>query len=418
MKFWITTLFIFLFITISVVVLGAQKRQTIKVGLLYSKTGTMSNEEKVIANMLHFAVDELNENGGVLNRKVEIIEYDGASDPKEFAKGASSLIAQGANTIFGCWTSASRKAVKPVVEAKNALLIYPVQYEGVEASKNILYLGATPNQQVNPTLSYIKQHYGNTLYLVGSDYIYPRMTDVYIKELSHYIGFNILGSTYLPLGSDDFNATVHEIQKSSPDAIINTLNGTSNIAFFKALHDANITAQTIPVFSLSLDQSSMESIASHIGLQPLLGNFATWGYFDTIASNENHQFIQKVSQKLGKKYRLTDAGYLTYLGFQFWKKGVEESQKTDTKALVVQIHQESLNSLFGIVYIDKTNNHLTKTVNIASFQPKGFQIVWSSITPTLPHPYPSVASKEFWDESEVRLFKSWNNHWEAPRGKQ
>ena len=418
MKFWFVTAFIIAFISGSVALLHLQKSESSRIGLLYSQTGTMASEEKVIAEMVRMAVEEINDEGGLLNKKIEIVEYDGRSDPEEFAKGASALISGGATTIIGCWTSASRKAVKPVLEEKGGLLFYPVQYEGGEDSEHIIYLGLSANQQINPTISYIKKHYGNTVYLVGSDYIYPRMADLYIKAMAGFMGIRVAGSAYLPLGSTDFSGVIEQIRRSKPDAIINTINGSSNIAFFKALRDANITAQEIPVFSLSVDQSSVQAIASAIGNDPLIGHYATWSYFDTINHPANTVFNEKLRHRFGPDYRATDAGYKAYMAVQFWKNAVLNAKTTDTEILRSNIKRESMDSVVGIVYIDPQNNHLSQTVRIAAIGPRGFEVRWSSEHPVLPHPYPSIKSREFWEQSPLELYRSWNNRWERPQERQ
>jgi len=193
MKFLSVVIFVILFIIGVLYSLTTQQSNTIKIGLLYSKTGTMSNEEKILEQVLTYQVDKINQEGGLLNSKVEIIKYDGKSDEKEFYKGAQYLIEKGVKTIFGSWTSASRKAIKPLIEKEDALLFYPVQYEGIEESNNIIYLGSVPNQQIKPTIAYIKNNFGKKIYIVGSDYIYPRMNHIYLEELSKLVGMEILG---------------------------------------------------------------------------------------------------------------------------------------------------------------------------------------------------------------------------------
>jgi urea transport system substrate-binding protein len=415
MRFWFITVFIMVFIGGSVALLRLQKNETIRIGLLYSQTGTMAGEERVIADMVRLAVEEINEQGGLLHKKIEIVEYDGKSEPEAFAKGASELIAQDAAVMFGCWTSASRKAVKPVVEAKGGLLFYPLQYEGGEESKNIVYLGMSANQQINPTIAYLKRRYGNRLYVVGSDYVYPRMAGLYIDTMAGFTGIEVVGLSYLPLGSTGFGEVVSDIRRLKPDAILNTINGSSNIPFFKALRDAGIGAEEIPVFSLSLDQSSIEAIASVIGMEPLMGHYATWSYFDTIDDPANARFKEKVYRRFGTQYRVTDAGYKSYLAVQFWKSAVLNTQTTDTEEIRAAVVRESIDSAEGIVYLDPRNNHLSQRVRIAAITPKGFELRWSSEHPVLPNPFPSIKPREFWEQSQRELYRSWNNRWESPQ---
>ncbi len=415
MKFWIITAFVVVFIGGSVALLRLQKNETLRVGLLYSQSGTMAGEEKVIADMVRLAVDEINDEGGLLNRKIEIVEYDGRSDPATFARGASALIEAGATTIFGCWTSASRKAVRPVVEEKGGLLFYPVQYEGGEDSPNIVYLGMSANQQINPTITYIKKHHGNRVYVVGSDYVYPRMADLYLRTMADFVDIRVVGSAYLPLGSRDFGAVIDAIRRTSPDAIINTINGSSNVAFFKALRDAGITARDVPVFSLSVDQSTVSAVASKIGIEPLVGHYATWSYFDTIHHPANRVFKEKLNHRFGPSYRPTDAGYKAYLAVQFWKNGVRNTGTADTEVLRSAIGRESMDSAVGVIYVDPRTNHLSQSVRIAAITPAGFEIRWNSEHPVLPHPFPSIRSRAFWEGAQRDLYLGWNGGWERPR---
>ena len=397
MRFSFVVAFILLFLSLSLSMLVQKKDDSIKIGLLYSKTGTMATEERVIAQMVEFAVEEINKNGGIDNKRVKIIKYDGASDPKIFAQGAEFLAELGIKTIFGCWTSASRVAVKPIIEKNNITLIYPVQFEGFEESDNIIYLGATPNQQINPTLSYIKKHYGESIYVVGSDYIYPQYTNVYIQELAKKIPLLVLGSSFEPLGSKDFSKAIKDIKKLKPKAIINLINGDSNIAFFQQLYEANLSSREYPVFSMSMDESSIKQIASSIGDEKIVGHYLTNSYLMSINTDENRKLIQKLKTKFGEHFILTDPGYFSYLGVKLWK-GSYKRAKLYGLSLSQVIKTQSIDSTLGVVYIDDATGYTYKNIHIGKITQNGTYIAWKSHKILQPHAYKSIHSKEIWQK--------------------
>ena len=412
MRLYSIILFVIVFISSTLFIFINKKEDTIKVGLLYSKTGSMSVEEKVIAQILYYKVQKINESGGLLNKKVQIVEYDGKSNAADFAKGAEFLINKGVKTIFGCWTSASRKAVKPIVEKNNAVLFYPVQYEGVEKSDNIVYLGATLNQQINPTLSYILKSHGKRVYIVGSDYIYPRMNGIYLDEMSKLIELDIVGKSYSPLGSLDFKELVNNIKKSKPDVIINTLNGNSNKAFFKELQNQNITATNIPVFSMSIDESTLNNISKTIDNKILDGHYITSSYFNSIKSLENNKLKESLKKIYGNDFVLTNSGYNTSVAVDIWKKSVLLTKSIDPINFLDFIKLSSINTISGIFYID-TNNNTYKNMRIGKIIDNNIEIIWSSDVLVRPRPFPQFMPENFWLDSEKKLYKNWNNNWQA-----
>lgn len=388
---------------------------TLKIGLLYSKTGTMKNEEKVLAQVLHYEVQKLNQQGGMLNNFIEIIEYDGASDEKEFAKGAEFLINRGVKTIFGTWTSASRKAVKQIVERENGLLFYPVQYEGFEESKNILYFGSIPNQQIKTAISYIKNNLGKKIYVVGSDYIYPRMIHVYIGELLGLINLELVGSKYIPLGGKSFKNVVEEIKTLKADVIINTLNGNSNTAFFKELKLQGISADNIPVISTSIDENSLKYMVDNLGVKTLNGHYIVGSYFNSIDNNLNKKLKKEYSKHLGKEFILTDAGFNMHLAFEFYKRAVVSKGTSEVQELLKEIEYDSMLSASGVSSFDG-NNHMHKKSRIAKIKNGELNVIWSSDLLIKPKVFPSFKNKKFWIDKEQNLYKDWNNSWQSNEG--
>jgi len=418
MKFLYITLFVLFFILFSLFAFINIEQNNIKIGLLYSKTGTMSAEESSIYKAVTFAVEQINQNGGVLNKQIEVIPYDGASDPKEFKKGATELITKyDIDTIFGCWTSSSRKEVKDVVENYNKVLFYPVQYEGVESSKNIIYLGSTPNQQINPTLSYIKQTYGPKVYLVGSDYIYPRIANDYIKALSKYIGLEIIGEQYKILGERNFKKIIDDIEDKKPDVIINTLNGSSNESFFKSLYENNISSSNTPVFSFSLDENSVRDIAKKIDIKTLVGQYGSWNYFNSIKNSENEKLKNDLQKRWGKEFILTDASYSAYMGVKLWAKSVEHAKSYKSEDILQNIKRDGLTYIDGMLYINGQNNHAHRGMKIGKIDKNGqFNIVWESDGIIDPNPYPKFKSKQFWKDIQQKYYKQWDSSWENSGG--
>lgn len=413
MKFLTIVFGVTLFIISSMFAFVNLKQESIKIGLLYSKSGTMSANEIPVGVMLRAAVEEINKNGGIKNQKLEVVEFDGKSDPNEFRLGAKELIDRGVIAIFGCWTSASRKAVKDIVEKENNLLFYPVQYEGFESSENIIYLGLSANQQINPTIDFIISNYGKNIYLVGSDYIYPKATNIYIKELSKLTELNVLGERYYKLGSRDFKDLAQDIRSKKPDAIISTINGDSNIAFFKELEKNGIKSDTIPVFSFSLDESMIKEMAVQIGSDTISGHYMTSGYFDVLNKNHSNDFTKFLDKNM-KNHQVSDAMFSVYLGVSFLKEALEMSQELSTKNLLKNIKGSSINISDNIYYVDPKNNHLHRRVLIGQIDKNlDINIVWQSKNIVIPKPYPEFKSKEFWDYMLNDIYAGFSNSWEA-----
>src|SRR5918997_2613380 len=260
----------------------------IKVGFLNSRSGTMAISEKTVYDSLSLAAEQINAAGGVLGKKLEVVAEDGMSEPTIFAEKAQKLIRSDCvAAVFGGWTSSSRKAMLPVFEGNNALLFYPVQYEGLESSKNIFYTGATTNQQIVPALDYLKEKGAKSLFLVGSDYVFPQTANKIIKAYAAANGMEIKGEEYAPLGYTDFSTIVSKVKSADADAVFNTLNGDSNVAFFKEYKNAGLTADGMPVLSVSIAEEEVGGI----GIDNIVGQPVAWNYYQTIDSAENKKFV-------------------------------------------------------------------------------------------------------------------------------
>ena len=399
MKFWILCISIVVFIVAAMFAHLQLQKESIKIGLLYSASGTMATSEIPVANIVRAAIKELNDNGGILGQEVQLLEFDGKSDPLLFAKGAQELIDQGAISLFGCWTSASRKEVKKVVEQNNNVLFYPVQYEGLESSPNIVYLGLSANQQINPTLDFIQSHFGKRVYLVGSEYIYPKAANFYIKELSRLSEFEVIAERYIPLGSNNFGDLFEDILAKKPHAIINTLNGDSNIDFFLGLQRHAIAAKDIPVFSLSLDESLLAPMQATTHPHAMSGHYAAWGYFNIMNENKTNRFTLFLERYFQEHEEITDAMFSAYIGVQLFKESLNKAQDATPQAVLTHIKRKSFYLSGNIYFIDPKNLHTHRHVMIGKINDRArFEIVWHSPQIIKPTPYPTFKSKQEWEE--------------------
>ncbi|MCX6355762.1 MAG: urea ABC transporter substrate-binding protein [Candidatus Aureabacteria bacterium] len=399
---------------------------TIKVGILHSLTGTMAISEKSVADATLLALEEINKTGGVLGMKIEPVIADGKSDPDVFQKEAERLIAkENVKVIFGCWTSASRKAVKAIVEKYNSLLFYPVQYEGLEQSPNIVYMGAAPNQQIIPAVKWSCDNLGKSFFLVGSDYVFPRVANEIAKDIIGLVGGKVVGEEYVPLGGKDFNGIARKIKETKPEVILNTINGDSNIAFLMALHEAEVPSAKAQIMSLSMAENELQSFkdyfqkhypqeAGHFIEKHLAGMYACWNYFETIDNPLNLDFIAKFRQQYGKNYKVTDPMEAAYFGVYLWSKAVNECKDVDNPENILNyLGDISIPAPEGIITI-ADNNHARKTVRIGRLNERGdFDIIWSSKNPVDPVPYPSFRDKTSWEHFLNELYQKWNGHWSS-----
>jgi len=358
---------------------------TIKVGSLNSLSGTMAISEVTVRDAITLAVEEINAAGGVLDKNIELIGEDGASEPTVFAEKAEKLISSDCvAAVFGGWTSASRKAMLPVFEGNNSLLYYPVQYEGLEASKNIFYTGATTNQQIVPALDYLKEQGITSLYLVGSDYVFPQTANRIIKAYAGANGMEIKGEDYTPLGSTDFSTIVNKVRTSDADAVFNTLNGDSNVAFFREYKNVGLTPQEMPVVSVSIAEEEIGGI----GVQNIDGQLTAWDYYQTIESPENAAFVKAYKDRYGANKPTSDPMEAAYVSVYLWKNTVEKANSFAVKDIQEAAGGVQFNAPEGLVQIDGDNNHITKTARIGEIRSDGLiYTVWESPGPIEPDPY-------------------------------
>lgn len=388
--------------------------EPIKVGLLHSFTGTMKDSESAVADAVTLAVEEINEAGGLLGRRIEIIRADGRSDELAFAREAETLITEErVSAMFGCWTSASRKAVQRVVEANDHLLFYPLQYEGMESSPNIVYTGAAPNQQIVPAVNWSMNTLGRRVFLVGSDYIFPRMANLIINDIVSALHGEVVGEEYLPLGSNDVNGVVRKIEETHPDVIFNTINGSTNVAFFSVLRDAGIAPAEIPTMSFSIAEHELVNMGDDA--RKMAGDYAAWNYFQSVPTPENQEFVARFKKRFGAERVTSDPLDSAYSGVHLWANAVRDARTEEVSAVRGAVVGQSYRAPGGIVYVDAINQHTWKVVRIGQIMEDGqFRIQWSSEEPVRPIPFPFHRSRSDWLDRVESLHQLWGGRWANP----
>ncbi len=373
----------------------AQAADTIKVGVLHSLSGTMAISETSLKDVALMAIEEINAQGGLLGKKLEPVVVDPASNWPLFAEKARELIQkQKVAVTFGCWTSVSRKSVLPVFEELNGLLFYPVQYEGEESSYNVFYTGAAPNQQAIPAVEYLMSEDGGGAkrwVLLGTDYVYPRTTNKILNYFlkSKGVAKDDIMETYTPFGHSDYQTIVANIKKfaaGKPTAVVSTINGDSNVPFYKELANQGLKAEDIPVVAFSVGEEELRGIDT----KPLVGHLAAWNYFMSVDTPENKSFIKKWNAYV-KKHKLpggskrvtNDPMEATYIGIKMWAQAVQQAGTTNIDAVRQAIGGQTVQSPSGFnITMDAANHHLHKPVVIGEIQEDGqFEVVWQTKGP-------------------------------------
>ena len=365
----------------------AAQADTIKIGVLHSLSGTMAISETTLKDTMLMLIDEQNKKGGVLGKKLEAVVVDPKSDWPTFAQMAEQLLVKDkVAVVFGCWTSSSRKSVLPVFEKNNGLLFYPVQYEGEESSKNVIYTGAAPNQQAIPAVDYLMKEVGVKRWVLeGTDYVYPRTTnkilEAYLKSKGVAPADIIIN--YTPFGFSDWTSEVSKIKAfgsaGKKTAVVSTINGDANVPFYKELGNQKISAEDIPVVAFSVGEEEL----SGLDTKPLVGHLAAWNYFQSVKTPLNAEWIAKwKAYTKNPKRTFNDPMEAHVLGFQLWVKAVEKAKSTDVSKVTDAIIGLEVPNLTGIGAAKVLpNHHLTKPVLIGEVRADGqFDTVWK--TPT------------------------------------
>jgi urea transport system substrate-binding protein len=384
--------------------------KVVKVGILHSLSGTMAISETVLKDTALMAIDEINAKGGVMGYKIEAVVVDPASNWPLFAEKARQLLTQDkVAVVFGCWTSVSRKSVLPVFEELNGLLFYPVQYEGEELSKNVFYTGAAPNQQAIPAVEYLMSKDGGgakRFVLLGTDYVYPRTTNKILRAFLHSKGVTDadIMEEYTPFGHSDYQTIIAKIKKFASEgkktAVISTINGDSNVPFYKELGNQGLKATDVPVVAFSVGEEELRGVDT----KPLVGHLAAWNYFMSIKNPENDAFKAKWA-KYAKDKKLSSADKpltddpmeATYIGVYMWKQAVEKAKSFDTDKVIAAMSGQTFKGPDGfLITMDAKNHHLHKPVFIGEVKADGqFNVVWKTAGPIKAQPWsPFIAGND------------------------
>ncbi|CRX40805.1 urea ABC transporter substrate-binding protein [Yersinia enterocolitica] len=391
------------------VAFGTLAADTIKVGILHSLSGTMAISETPLKDMALMSIDDINAHGGVLGKQLEPVIVDPASNWPLFAEKARQLLTQDkVAVVFGAWTSVSRKSVLPVFEELNGLLFYPVQYEGEEMSPNVFYTGAAPNQQAIPAVEYLLSEDGGAakrFILLGTDYVYPRTTNKILRAFLHSKGIQDkdIEEVYTPFGYSDYQTIVSNIKKFSADgktAVISTINGDSNVPFYKELANQGIKATDVPVIAFSVGEEELRGIDT----KPLVGNLAAWNYFQSLDNPTNKKFVEQW-KAYAKAHKLPNADTsvtndpmeATWVGMHMWAQAVEKAKSTDVDKVRAAMAGQTYPAPSGFTLtMDKTNHHLHKPVMIGEIEADGqFNVVWQTDAPIRAQPWsPFIAGND------------------------
>ena len=381
---------------------AAAQAKTVKVGVLHSLSGTMAISETVLKDVALMAFEEINAKGGVMGMKIEPVVVDPASNWPLFAEKARQLITQDKVAVtFGCWTSVSRKSVLPVFEELNSLLFYPVQYEGEEISRNVFYTGAAPNQQAIPAVEYLMSKEGGAAkrwVLLGTDYVYPRSTNKILRAFlkSKGVADKDIDEKYTPFSHSDYQTIVSDIKKfaaGGKTAVISTINGDSNVPFYKELGNQGLKATDVPVIAFSVGEEELRGVDT----KPLVGHLAAWNYFMSIKSPANDDFTKKwaayakAKNIAGHKDKplTNDPMEATYIGIYMWKQAVEKAKSFDVDKVRVAMGGQTFTAPSGITStMDAKNHHLHKAVFIGEIKADGqFNVVWKTKGPVKAQPW-------------------------------
>ena len=372
--------------------------RSFRVGILHSLAGTMAASEAPLVDAALLAVEELNAKGGLLGRPLEAVVADGRSEPATFGHEARRLVgAEGIGTLFGCWTSSARKAVRREVEGTGAILWYPVQYEGLEESENVFYTGGTLNQQVEPALDWALAELGQTFFLVGSDYVYPRIANRLARALVSSHGGTVAGEALVPLGSADFADVVRRIRAAGPLVVFSTINGDSNVAFYRQLASAGLGPADFPVLAMSVAETELLPLGA-----TAVGHLACWGYFQTLPTEANRKFLSAYRARYGKDRTASDPIAAAHAQVHLWAEAVRKAGSFAPAEVAKAAPGCRVNGPLGELCI-RPNHHVTRSAMVGRVGPDGLlHVVWASARPFEPLPWLGIERAGLINEPVIR----------------
>ncbi|VTU38664.1 urea ABC transporter substrate-binding protein [Variovorax sp. RA8] len=367
---------------------AANAQEGVKLGLLHSLSGTIAIAEASLVDAEKMAIDEINAAGGVMGRKIEAVVEDGASENSVFAEKARKLLERDkVAAIVGCYTSASRKAVLPALSRAKGLLFYPTYYEGQEQDKHVVYTSQEATQSVVAAVEWLVREKGKTIFLVGSDYIYPRTCNKIAKPTIAKLGGKVLGEEYAPLGHTEFSSIINKIKAAKPDCIYSTVVGGSNVAFYKQLRAAGLDGTKQTLLSTVVSENEIEGI----GKDNAVGYYACMGYFQSIKNPANEKFVKAFKSKYGQDRVIGDPMEVAYNSVYLWKLAVEKAKSFDPEKVLAASASVELDAPEGKVRVHATNQHVWKKVRVGKALPNGqFDIVWESPNLVEPNPFPTL----------------------------
>lgn len=365
----------------------ASAQETVKLGLLHSLSGTIAIAEAALVEAEKMAIDEINAAGGVMGRKIEAVVEDGASDWPTFAEKTKKLLQRDkVAAIVGCYTSASRKAVLPVLNQMKGLLYYPTYYEGQEEDKSVIYTSQEATQSVIAAIEWMAKEQGKTFFLVGSDYIYPRTCNKIAKPTITRVGGKVVGEEYAPLGHTEFSSIINKIKAAKPDWIYSTVVGGSNVAFYKQLKAAGLDGTKQKLLSTVVSENEIDGI----GKENAVGYYACMGYFQSLKNPQNERFVKALKAKYGQDRVVGDPMECAYNAVYLWKLAAEKAKSFDVQKVIAASSGLEFDAPEGKIRIHATNHHVAKKVRIGKARSDGqFDIVYESGV-LEPNPFPKL----------------------------
>lgn len=416
-RMWLLAPLFVLVMVMSLVAWQWWQPKPVFVGVVHSQTGTMAAAERGVLQMTLAAIEQVNRQGGVLGRPLEAVVLDGASDAQRFASAVDGLLREReVVAIFGGWTSASRRAMIPVIEQHNSLLVYPVQYEGLEQSQGVIYTGTTPNQQLYPALTWMLERFGSRVLLVGSDYIFPRVENSIARLMLKRLDAQVCAEFYLKLGSGQLDGLAELVAQCRPDFILNTVNGDDNLPLLTLLRQEGAH---IPIMSLSMDEQQLHQLIVALGENVTQAHYASASYFAALPSRDNQQFKVAVAG-LVDGYRI-DSRYISaamksaWDGVMLWAQAVNASSELAGDQVIHALEGMSLASATGPVTVDQINRHLWQPIYIGEAQKDGqFAVVWQSSVLVEPDLWPLEVPQSAWQSMVNSWYQLWGQQWQAP----
>ncbi|MHB1419946.1 MAG: transporter substrate-binding domain-containing protein [Bacillota bacterium] len=360
----------------------------IKIGLLFSLHGTTAVIERDQFNSAMLAINKINNSGGIEGYKLVPVVEDINSDPVVTAKKTHHLINNHqVVTMLGCYTSACRRAALPVLELNDVLLIYPTLYEGEEHSENIFYCGATPNQQLQAFIPWILDNLGQKVFLIGSDYVYPRETNRQVKNLISDNGGNVVGEAYQPLGWQDFSRVIDLIKFADSEVVFSTLVGDNTVNFYQQFYKKGLRSKEIPICSSITSESEIKAMQARYAY----GHYTSFGYFQSVNTPENEEFVEMYKFEHGQDSVLSSVMEASYFGVFLLCQALKIAKDFSFTNLRDALSGQVFQAPQGKIMIDKNNQHTWLWSRVGQANEKGqFDIVWESGGPIKPEPWVSV----------------------------